>query len=166
MADVVIRRRMDSESLALLSTMLPAAVSRALRNAVSRIDAYGKSITPVRTGRLRDSFKSQILSPTLITMIWHATDPMTGTKYASIADEGAKRHMITPRGSYPLKWPNRSGFQQKTKRGYVPSRDGFIRAWRVDHPGYFGNFFSEQMRIVAPQIVREEIVRELQGLNQ
>ena len=65
MPDVIIRISMDTASKADLVGMTSDAVSRALSRAASRIEAYAKSIVPVRTGRLRDSV---IVSPTLKTI--------------------------------------------------------------------------------------------------
>ena len=157
MADVNIMVRLDSETRNKILTMFPEAISRALDRAKRNIDNYARSITPVSTGwkhakygpsgSLRDSFDSFISKgPTAtIHMKW-------STPYAKTADEGARPHVIfahTP-----------GGLIFKYKNG------AWVRTMSVDHPGYAGRHFSEEMRIVGPQFVREAIISELQGLNQ
>ena len=154
MADVILEAKIDEAARGLLQTMIKEAVVRALARATADIKKYARDITPVDTGRLRDSFKV-FVSGKVIHMLW-------STEYAKIADEGATPHTITPRGDYPLKFP---GTSQWTAQGAVPSRDGFVRAWKVNHPGYSGHRFSDHMRIVAPQFVREAIIRELQAVR-
>ena len=163
MADVMIRIRMDQLSQVDLAGMSSAAVARALSSAAARITAYAKSIVPVRTGRLRDSV---IVSPTLktIQMIWNPIDPLNAYHYAKVVDEGRPGgKIITPKGNYPLKWPG--AIQYLGGGRMAPTRDGFIRAWSVTQGPMDPKRFSDHMRIVAPQFVREAIIEELQGVT-
>ena len=156
MADVVINVRVgDALDEGKLLGLTQQAIDRALTRAVARILAYGRSITPVSTpakgwkdtfrygprGTLRQSFDVGKTAK-MIVMKWDAP-------YASIADEGAVPHTIT--GNPLLHFKSRFGTWHLT-----PS---------VNHPGYAGHRFSDQMRIVAPQFVREAIIEELQGMN-
>ena len=152
MADVQIKVRMDDFSQINLAQMTEAAVSRALAVASANIEKYAKDITPVSRmwkhakygpkGALRDSI---IVSPSLktITILWTAP-------YASIVDEGARPHMIIGNPLLHFFW---------WKEGR------WTRPIAVNHPGYQGYRFSDQMRIVAPQFVREAIIDELQRMN-
>ena len=152
MADVVIKVRMDDLSQMNLAQMTESAVSRALSRASANIEKYARDITPVSTGwkaprygpsgRLRDSI---IVSPSLktITIMWTAP-------YASIADEGASPHIIYGNPNLHFFWRNAGAW---------------MRTGTVQHPGYIGHRFSDQMRIVAPQFVREAIIQELQGMS-
>ena len=157
MADVMIQVRLDSDTRNKILGMFPAALNRAMDIAKRKIDDYARSITPVSTGwkhakygpsgALRDSFDSFISRGPTATIHMKWTTP-----YAKTADEGASPHVIfakTPRG---LIFKNRAGL--------------WVRTMSVDHPGYAGRHFSEEMRIVGPQFVRESIINELQGLNQ
>ena len=151
MADVMIRIRMDQLSQVDLAGMSSAAVARALSSAAARITAYAKSIVPVRTGRLRDSV---IVSPTLktIQMIWNPIDPLNQYHYAKVVDEGrAGGIRITPRGDGPLRW--------------FPPMGGVAYAWSVTQGPMTGARFSDHMRIVAPQFVREAIIEEIGQLS-
>ena len=93
-------------------------------------------------GALRDSI---IVSPTLktVTIIWN-------TPYAQWADEGAPPHVIKGNPNLHFYWRNAGRW---------------MRTGSVNHPGYTGHRFSDHMRIVAPQFVREAIINELQGVN-
>ena len=147
MADVVIRIGMDALSKVDLAGMQDAAVERALSKAAARITAYAKSIVPVRTGRLRDSV---IVSPTLktIQMIWNPIDPYNQYHYAKVVDEGRPGGItIRPRGKSPLRW--------------FPLMGGVAYAWSVTQGPMTGARFSDHMRIVAPQFVREAIIEEI-----
>ena len=151
MADVTIRVKIDPQSRIDLASMTGAAVSRAISAAERDIKEYWKGIAPVSTpakgwkdifrygprGRLKSEF---IISTTLksIHMIWP-------TPYAKWADEGATAHKIT--GNPLLHFKSRFGTWHRT-----PS---------VNHPGYTGHRFSDQMRIVAPQFLRQRIIEEL-----
>jgi len=151
MADVQIKVRMDDFSQINLAQMTEEAVARALARASTNIEKYAKDITPVSrmwkhpkygpSGALRDSI---IVSPSLktITILWTAP-------YASIVDEGARPHMIIGNPNLHFFW----------------WRQGkWLRTMGVNHPGYTGYRFSDQMRIVAPQFVREAIIEELQRI--
>ena len=152
MADVQIKVRMDDFSQLNLKAMSADAVSRALSRAGRNIEEYAKSITPVSrmfksikalpSGTLRDSI---VVSPSLktITIMWTAP-------YAKYADEGTPPHMIIGNPNLHFYWW-RAG--------------KWIRTIAVNHPGYEGHRFSDHMRIVAPQFVREAIIQELQGMN-
>lgn len=151
MADVVIRVRIDELSQIDLAGMTGDAVARAISAAERDINEYWKSIAPVSTaakgwkdtfrygprGRLRSEF---IVSTTLksIHMVWP-------TPYARIADEGAVAHRIM--GNPLLHFKSRFGTWHRTPE--------------VAHPGYTGHRFSDQMRIVAPQFLRQRIIEEL-----
>ena len=155
MADVTIRVRLDQDIKDQLAAMLPAAFARAVSRAETAIKQYWLSIAPVSTpakgwkdtlrygprGRLRSEF---IISttPLSIHMIWP-------TPYAKIADEGAVPHTIT--GNPLLHFKSRFGTWHRTPR--------------VIHPGYTGHRFSDEMRIVAPQFLREAIIDELRGIS-
>lgn len=146
MADVIIRVRMDELSKEDLARMTGEAVSRALSKAAADITRYAKDIVPVRTGRLRDSIK---VSPTLKTihMIWDPIDPESGYHYAKVVDEGrAGGRIIRPKGDYPLHffYQGQEIFTHKVKQGPMT-----------------GARFSDHMRIVSPQFVREAIIAEL-----
>ena len=152
MADVQIKVRMDEFSQLNLAAMTDAAVSRALSVASTNIEKYAREITPVSRiwkspkygprGALRDSI---IVSPSLktITILWTAP-------YAQWADEGAVPHMIIGN-------PNLHFFWWRQGR--------WLRTPAVNHPGYTGYRFSDEMRIVAPQFVREAIINELQRIS-
>ena len=152
MADVQIKVRMDDFSQINLAAMTEDAVSRALARASANIEKYAKDITPVSrmwkhpkygpSGALRDSI---IVSPSLktITILWTAP-------YAKWADEGAAPHMIIGN-------PNLHFFWWREGR--------WTRPVAVNHPGYQGYRFSDHMRIVSPQFVRESIIEELQRLS-
>lgn len=152
MADIVIKVRMDTFSKDALQAMTASAVSRALSTAASNIERYAKDITPVSSGwksprygpigALRDSI---IVSPSLktITILWTAP-------YAKWADEGAAPHIIHGNPNLHFFW-QRAGV--------------WMRRGTVQHPGYTGHRFSDQMRIVAPQFMREAIIQELQGIT-
>ena len=152
MADVQIKVRMDDFSQLNLAGMTEAAVSRALSRASENIKRYARDITPVSrmwkspkygpSGTLRDSI---VVSPSLktITILWTAP-------YAKWADEGAAAHLITGN-------PNLHFFWWKAMK--------WLKTPVVRHPGYEGYRFSDHMRIVAPQFVREAIIQELQGMN-
>ena len=152
MADVQIKVRMDDFSKQNIAQMTEAAVSNALSRASTNIKNYAKSITPVSRmwkhpkygprGALRDSI---VVSPSLktITILWTAP-------YAEWADEGAAPHMITGN-------PNLDFFWWRAFK--------WMRVGQVRHPGYTGYRFSDEMRIVAPQLVREAIIDELQRIT-
>ena len=151
MADVQIKVRMDEFSQMNLAQMTEDAVSRALARASANITKYAKDITPVSSGwkaprygpsgRLRDSI---VVSPSLktITILWTAP-------YAKWADEGAAPHIIVGNPNLHFFW-QRAGL--------------WMRTGSVQHPGYTGYRFSDQMRIVSPQFVRESIINELQRI--
>ena len=152
MADVQIKVRMDQFSQLNLAQMTEEAVSRALARASTNIEKYARDITPVSSGwkaprygpsgRLRDSI---VVSPSLktITILWTAP-------YAQWADEGAPPHIIFGNPNLHFFW-RRAGV--------------WMRTGSVQHPGYTGTRFSDQMRIVAPQFVREAIIEELQRIT-
>jgi hypothetical protein len=49
-----------------------------------------------------------------------------------------------------------------TSKGLVFKVNGrWIRTREVTQGAMFGSFFADEMRIVAPQIVREELIKEL-----
>lgn len=142
MVDVIVEAKIDEATRGLIQNMLNKAVAQALMRAQSEILKYARDITPVDTGRLRDSFKV-FVSGKVIHMLW-------STEYARIADEGAEPHVIHARAGGWLKfWWKKMGIPMRIKT--------------VQHPGYTGHFFSDQMRIVAPQFVREAIIREMQA---
>jgi len=152
MADVTIRVKIDPQSRIDLASMTGAAVSRAISAAERDIKAYWRDIAPVSTpakgwkdisrygprGRLRRDF---IVSTTLksIHMIWP-------TPYAKWADEGADPHII---------------FGNPFLRFFWRNRGLWMRTDHVQHPGYTGHRFSDHMRIVAPQFLRQRIIEEL-----
>ena len=146
MPDVIIRISMDTASKADLVGMTSDAVSRALSRAASRIEAYAKSIVPVRTGRLRDSV---IVSPTMksVHMIWNPVDPENAYHYAKVVDEGRPGGIpifAKPGGAMHFFWRGMEMFAKKVIQGpMTPAR------------------FSDHMRIVVPQFVREAIIEEL-----
>ena len=152
MADVQIKVRMDEFSQMNLAQMTEDAVSRALSRASTNIEKYARDITPVSSGwkaprygpsgRLRDSI---VVSPSLktITILWTAP-------YAQWADEGAPPHIIFGNPNLHFFWARASKW---------------MRTGAVQHPGYTGSRFSDQMRIVAPQFVRESIINELQRIT-
>ena len=152
MGIVNIKVRMDTFSQMNLAQMTADAVTRALASAANNIKQYAREITPVSrmwkdpkygpAGALRDSI---IVSPTTktISIIWN-------TPYAEYADIGASPHIISGN-------PNLHFFWWKAMK--------WMRTGSVRHPGYTGYRFSDHMRIVAPQFVREAIERELQGMN-
>ena len=151
MADVQIKVRMDEFSQLNLAQMTEEAVSRALARASTNIEKYARDITPVSSGwkaprygpsgTLRDSI---VVSPSLktITILWTAP-------YAKWADEGAPAHIIFGNPNLHFFW---------TRAGV------WMRTGSVQHPGYQGHRFSDQMRIVSPQFVREAIIEELQRI--
>ena len=152
MADVQIKVRMDDFSQANLAQMTESAVSRALSVASTKIEKYARDITPVSvgwkdvtrygpSGTLRDSI---IVSPSLktITILWTAP-------YAKWADEGAPPHIIFGNPNLHFFWANAAKW---------------MRTGAVQHPGYTGHRFSDHMRIVAPQFVRDAIIEELRGI--
>jgi len=107
------------------------------------------------------------VSPTLksVFMVWDPVDPINQYHYAKVVDEGRPggEAIITPKGPYPLKWP---GAVQYLGGGRMaPTRDGFIRAWSVVQGPMTAARFSDHMRLVAPQFVREAIIEEFMGLN-
>ncbi len=148
MADVVIRVSIDELSRLDLAAMTGEAVSRAISAAERDINEYWKSIAPVGTGwkhtkygpagRLKDEF---IVSTTLksIHMLWP-------TPYAEWADEGAAPHRI---------------FGNPLLRFFWANRGIWMKIGAVEHPGYTGHRFTDQMRIVAPQFLRERIIEEI-----
>ena len=152
MADVQIKVRMDTLSQIDLAGMTEASAARALSNAEANITKYARDITPVSTGykaprygpsgTLRDSV---IVSPSLktITIMWTAP-------YAKWADEGARSHIIFGNPNLHFFWRNAGKW---------------MRTGTVQHPGYTGHRFSDHMRIVAPQFVREAIIQELRGIS-
>ena len=152
MADVIVEAKIDSLSRIDLAGMTREAIARAMARATVNIDRYAKDITPVSVGwkhpkygprgALRESFKVHI-SGKVIHMIWDAP-------YAKWADEGATPHLIAGNPLLHFYWW-RGGRWVKTEQ--------------VRHPGYIGARFSDQMRIVAPQFVREAIIEELQRMN-
>jgi len=152
MADVEIRVRLDQDTKDKLKAMLPEAFARAIGKAEARIKAYWRDIAPVGqgwkhakygpSGRLRDEFMVTT-TPNTIQMFWTAP-------YAKIVDEGATPHVI--KGNPLLRF-------------FWASRGLWMSTHSVDHPGYAGKRFSDHMRIVAPQFLREAIIEELQGLR-
>ena len=146
MADVIIRIPMEDVSKTDLARMTGEAVSRALSRAAAEITRYAKDIVPIRTGRLRDSI---IVSPSLksIHMIWNPIDPESGYQYAKVVDEGrAGGRVIRSKGVYPMHffYKGQEIYTHKVVQGpMTPAR------------------FSDHMRIVAPQFVREAIIAEL-----
>ena len=146
MADVIIRIPMDELSKIDLARMTGQAVSRALSRAAAEITRYAKDIVPVRTGRLRDSV---IVSPSLksIHMIWNPIDPENAYHYAKVVDEGRTGgRIIRSKGEYPMH------FFYKGQEIYTH---------KVTQGPMTGARFSDHMRIVAPQFVREAIIAEL-----
>lgn len=151
MTDVIIRVRLDEDLQAWLEDMVPRAVSNALSRAARDITAYAKDIVPVRTGRLRDSVKV-VATDKAVHILWDPVDPESGYHYAKVVDIGrAGGRIITPRGNYPLHFK-------------VAGQD--IYTWRVTQGPMTGAQYSEHMRIVAPQFVREAIINEFQGMSQ
>ena len=152
MGIVNIKVRMDTFSQMNLAQMTADAVSRALSSAADTIKQYARDITPVSSGwkdtarygphgALRESI---IVSPTTktVSIIWN-------TPYAEYADAGAAPHAIAGNPNLHFFWRNAGTW---------------MRTASVNHPGYTGYRFSDHMRIVAPQFVREAIERELQGM--
>jgi hypothetical protein len=156
MADVTIRASIDELSRMDLKAMSASAVARAISAAERDINEYWKSIAPVSSpnrgwkdvarygprGRLRDEF---IVSTTMksIHMIWP-------TPYAEYADEGTPPHII---------------FGNPYLRFFWLRGGGWVNTPQIQHPGYTGHRFSDHMRIVAPQFLRQRIIEELQRIT-
>ena len=150
MADVIIRVSMDKLSKIDLARMTTDAVSRALNRAASRIREYAKTIVPVRTGRLRDSV---VVSPTLKSILigWDPVDPVNAYHYAKVVDEGrAGGTIIRAKGAYPMH------FWYKGKEVFT---------YKVTQGAMDAERFSDHMRIVAPEFVRESIIQELGAIS-
>jgi len=144
MVDVTVIRRIDDESIDILPLLTQVAIDRAMASARTRILAYARDITPVRTGTLRDSITVGT-TPRHIAIKWDAQD--AGFKYSSVVDVGRP-------GGVPI--------IAHTSRGLVFKIDGrWIRTMQVTQGAMWGSYFGDEMRIVAPQIVREELIKEL-----
>jgi hypothetical protein len=154
MADVTIRVPLDEFTKQDLARMTADAVSRALARAAERITEYAKSIVPRRTGRLAESVK---VSPTLksVFMVWDPVDPVNQYHYAKVVDVGRPGGVVIepkdPEGWLHFFWEKMGGVEVFAKRviqgPMTPAR------------------FTDHMRLVAPQFVREAIMEEFQGLN-
>jgi hypothetical protein len=156
MADVVIRITLDKDTKDWLDDMIPAAVSNALSRAAAAITKYAKEIVPRRTGRLAESVKVATTDRS-IHMLWDAVDPISGYHYAKVVDVGRGG------GEFPTRtviaqnpWPFHF-FDQRTGEE--------VYTWKYQQGGFSGARFTDHMRIVAPQFVREAIIQELQGMN-
>jgi hypothetical protein len=150
MADVTVVRRIDDDSIDMLKLLGQAAIDRAFARARSRIEAYAKEITPVETGRLRASVKVG-MTPQYIAVSWSAVDPRTGFKYSSVVDTGRA-------GGVPI--------VAKTSRGLVFKVGGrWIRTMSVTQGAMWGSYFGDEIRMVAPQIVRQELIKEFSKIG-
>jgi len=146
MADVIIRVSMDKLSKIDLASMTTDAVNRALNRAAEEIRKYAKTIVPVRTGRLRDSV---VVSPTMKSILigWDPVDPVNAYHYAKVVDEGRPGgKIIRATGDYPMH------FFYKGKEVYT---------YKVTQGPMDPARFSDHMRQVAPEFVREAIIAEL-----
>ena len=153
MADVTIRIPLDEFTKQDLSRLTSEAVSRALSRATEKITAYAKSIVPRRTGRLAESVK---VSPTLksVFMVWDPVDPINQYHYAKVVDvgrPGGVKIQAKPGKMLHFFWEKMGGVEvfakEVTQGPMTPAR------------------FSDHMRLVAPQFVREAIIEEFMGLN-
>jgi hypothetical protein len=157
MADVVIQARLEEDVRAMLRTMLPSAVARAMERAKDEITSYAWDITPKRTMRLANSFRVAItLGPTAtIHMKWDAVDPVNQFHYAQVVDEGRPRGALIrpkdPEGWLHFFWERMGGIEvfakQVTQGPMSPTR------------------YSDHMRQVATQFVREALIEELQTIG-
>jgi hypothetical protein len=157
MADVVIQARLEEDVRAMLLGMIPAARARALERARASIEAYAREITPRRTGRLADSFGVFISQgPTAtVHMKWDAVDPMSQFHYAQVVDVGRPGGVLIrpkdPKGWLHFFWERMGGIEvfakQVTQGPMTPTR------------------YSDHMRQVATQFVREALIQELQTIG-
>ena len=153
MADVTIRIPLDEFTKQDLSRLTSEAVSRALSRAAEKITEYAKEIVPRRTGRLAESVK---VSPTLksVFMVWDPVDPINQYHYAKVVDigrPGGVKIRAKPGKMLHFFWEKMGGVEvfakEVTQGPMTPAR------------------FSDHMRLVAPQFVREAIIEEFMGLN-
>jgi hypothetical protein len=151
MADVVIRAPIDADISMMIREMSEVAVSRALERARVQIRAYAREITPQRTGTLADSFDVG-MTPRQIHMKWDAVDKR-GYHYAKVVDQG--RPGGVPIRARPGGW----------LRFFWEAKGIPMRIKQVTQGPMWGAYFAEQMRNYAPQVVREMIIQELQGMT-
>jgi hypothetical protein len=157
MADVVIQTRLEEDVRAMLLGLIPSARARALERARDNIMTYAREITPRRTGRLAESFDVFISQgPTAtVHMKWDAIDPMSQFHYAKVVDVGRPGGvLITPKdpeGWLHFFWERMGGIEvfakQVTQGAMTPTR------------------YSDHMRQVAAQFVREALIEELQTIG-
>jgi hypothetical protein len=153
MADVLIRARLDEDIREMIANALPGVIFRALEKAKDKIIAYSLEIMPWRTGRLAKSIYVTV-SENTVSMEWDPVDPVSGFHYAKVVDIGRPGGtIIEPLGDYPLHffWERMGGIE--------------MYRWSVKQGPMTPARYSDHMRIVAPQFVREAIIDELQTIG-
>ena len=136
-----------------------AAIRTALDRAAGRITRELKYLTPVGPygkGTLRGSFYADIRGDT-IRLIWPED-------YAKDVDQGARQHMIFPKGKKALSFPDRSGHQRAT-RGHLTGKSGYdgraVVKYVLRHPGQAAQRFGMRTAKAAYAIIRDEILNEI-----
>lgn len=128
------------EAFADLEAELQRAMRFALSRAAIRIQSECRDEAPVRTGRLRQSFKTGVVGEG-IEMTW-------GAPYAEVVDIGAVQHVITGnlifRHSKTGKW---------------------VRKKQVNHPGFTGRFYRMKAGAKAMAILNEEMAAAMQRIR-
>jgi len=125
-----------------LPAAMQSAIISAISRAVTRINSELRDIAPVRTGRLRQSF-SATAEGEGIKMEWD-------TPYAEVADIGAPPHGIDAAEGNPLTFFG---------------RDGWVRTYHVNHPGYVGSFYRLKVGQQAMVILNEEMMQALSRMR-
>ncbi len=124
------------------STIVKGGIVRTLREYGAAILPILKRFTPVRTGRLRNSTRFQIIGAGLLMrlMIRQGAKTKEGEFYGHIVRGGSRPHVILPRVAKALVF----------KIG-----DRTIFARRVNHPGTKPNqYHVRTLKAARPQLLR------------
>lgn len=135
----------SAEAFASLEVELQRAMRFALARSAIRIERECQDLMPVRTGRLRHSFKTGVVGDS-IEMTW-------GAPYAELVDLGVMAHQMVA--------PTKGG--KKAYRFTIGGKEIFTK--RVNHPGFTGRFYRLPVGQRAMNILNEEMALAMKRIR-
>jgi len=126
------------------------ALSELIKASTQDVEDFVKDITPVKTGRLKDSVRSEVLSAHEYRVIVGSADAY----YASFVFHGTRPHVIEPNNAKALRFE-------------VNGRIIFAR--KVFHPGTepipLWMYLVESIHTTLPKVAQEVLERTLGALQ-
>ena len=126
------------------------AIQTDIANALEKIRVIASMVTPVWTGRLKESFKAKPLPfGTGVMFSWSAIDPISRYDYAKVVDEGRpKGRILTPKRAKAMAFPS-------------PWQGGPIRLQKRAIQGAItGRHYSDIVQQAAVRILLEELKQQ------